>query len=68
MLTFFIISAFTFLHVVVGILIQCIFFFFSHTGVLIGKQACFFSIWFIRNQDGVMISKEDGDEDQDSKK
>ena len=36
----------TFLQVVVGILKQCIFFFFSHTGFLIGKHAFFFSTWF----------------------
>ena len=35
----------TFLQVVVGTLIQCIFFFFSQTGFLTGKHACFFSTW-----------------------
>ena len=35
----------TFLQVVVGTLMQCIFFFFSQTGFLTGKHACFFSTW-----------------------
>ena len=35
----------TFLHVVVGTLMQCIFFVFSQIGFLTGKHACFFSTW-----------------------
>ena len=35
----------TFLQVVVGTLMQCIFLFFSQTGFLTGKHACFFSTW-----------------------
>ena len=35
----------TFLHVVLGTLMQCIFFVFSQTGFLTGKHACFFSTW-----------------------